>query len=152
MSTVEVQTPQIKTPVVKPVRVKKVLVGPKKTNKTLIIIIIIVVILLIGGGIGAYFALTKEKTWVNKGCFKDEVLRAQTQNDPKRAIPMYVHPVTTLEECKAIAARNNANVIGLQNGNECWYGRDPNYSRYGAETGACPALGGPMVNNVYVLE
>lgn len=146
MSTEEV--PRLKSP---KLSIKKV-VKAKRSNKSSIVIGIFVVLVLVIGGLGVYFYMSKDKKWVSKGCFKDEVTEAGMQNDPKRAIPMYVHPVTSLEECKTIAAEHNANVIGLQNGNECWYGTDSQYDRHGAETGACPDLGGPLVNNVYVYE
>ena len=80
------------------------------------------------------------------GCYKDT---------NARAIPDLIGGYyTSVEQCaKDAYNRNNTyNIIGLQNGNECWAGFNPDYAKYGYEIGCSAALGGPWTNQVYSIN
>jgi hypothetical protein len=79
-------------------------------------------------------------TWESRGCFLDAW---------DRAIPNKTS-ATNYKTCEADAIAGGYNVFALQNGNECWAGKDSNYAKYGAAT--CGALGGAWKNKVYALS
>jgi hypothetical protein len=60
-----------------------------------------------------------------------------------------------MEQCKKLAIRNNADVFGLQNGNECMtgiQGKGTDFPKYGRAEEECKPLGGGMTNQVYATK
>jgi hypothetical protein len=83
------------------------------------------------------------KSWIDKGCWKD---------DQTRVIPNSIsQPNMTLDECKKYALANGANILGMQNGNECYIGKDSQYDKLGS-VASCNLQGDAWVNRVYRLE
>jgi len=84
---------------------------------------------------------TKEEQFTYRGCFGDA--------EP-RAIPTRLNNVESKEECEAQAIENGFDTFGLQNGNECWCGVDPQYNIYNKRIEPeCPPLGSVYTNQVY---
>ena len=75
-----------------------------------------------------------------KGCFNDS---------GNRAIPQR-YGTNDLETCAKQALANGNNVIGLQNGTECWGGKDSKYEAQGS-AGNCPKGGRGWTNQVYTF-
>jgi hypothetical protein len=90
---------------------------------------------------------TKSK-WIDQGCWADA---------PNRTIPFARGANLTLEECQQVADANGDNVIGLQDGGQCFTGKDSNYKSQGkknqyATVTSCAPLGGPWINHVYTIN
>jgi len=84
-----------------------------------------------------------KKPYTYIGCFKDTGNRAIP--DPKTVVNG-----DKAAECAKIAMSKGHNIFGVQNGNECFTGKDPEYDRYGPAQG-CAQDGGPWTNQVYVM-
>ena len=82
-----------------------------------------------------------------KGCFNDKEDRAISQ---KIATGTGTEPMTT-SRCALLAMKNQSNTFGIQNGQECWIGLNPDYSKYGKSTN-CAANAGPMKQHVYTVK
>jgi hypothetical protein len=73
-----------------------------------------------------------------------------------RAIGPDVTTANSLAECQAIAKSKGANVMGLQYGNQCFYGKDSDYKKYGKiPEDRCKPNGtkdeNAWINNVWTL-
>lgn len=73
-----------------------------------------------------------------KGCWKDTT---------DRAIPTFLEGVKP-ENCMSEAVKRGFNTYGLQNGNQCFVGNDPNYTKYGMAE-KCDKNGNMWTNQVY---
>ena len=73
-----------------------------------------------------------------KGCWKDTT---------DRAIPTFLEGVKP-ENCMSEAVKRGFNTYGLQNGNQCFVGNDPNYTKYGSAE-KCDKNGNVWTNQVY---
>ena len=73
-----------------------------------------------------------------KGCWKDTT---------DRAIPMYLEGVTP-ENCMSEAIKKGYNTYGLQNGNQCFIGNNPDYAKHGRAEN-CDKFGNQWKNQVY---
>jgi hypothetical protein len=95
------------------------------------------------------------------GCYKDSTYDFETEKDDvaNRAIPNFLGRVDTrngepnaIKQCANAAYKKGYNIIGLQNGNECWGGLNPNYSKFDYSAGDCGSLGKPWVNTVFGIK
>lgn len=96
-------------------------------------------------------------SWSWMGCWNDK-------NSPRALSGPSTAKGQTIDNCAEYAWRNGYNIIGLQYGNECWYGNSlSNAERYGAYNSgngcntACPGdsnqvCGGSYINNIFQLN
>jgi hypothetical protein len=92
------------------------------------------------------------KQWRYKGCFKDKEAKPKFCNifggncDPAvyRAIPTKLGGSYNINTCLDTASAKGYNVAGLQFKNECWVGKNSNYSQYGNQN----ATSNCNINNV----
>jgi hypothetical protein len=84
-------------------------------------------------------------SWIYQGCFNDSV--------SNRAIPqMLVNNISFVSQCELAANTDGGvNVIGIQDGDQCFGGLNSNYSQYGPATG-CAVMGGNLTSQVYVFK
>ena len=88
--------------------------------------------------------------WTNQGCWQDGGPAGGQAS--MRAIGPDMVKVNSLDECKTYAKSKGANVIGLQNSNECYYGKDSDYKKYGnIPAERCNPKGDAWINNVWTL-
>jgi hypothetical protein len=83
------------------------------------------------------------KSWIDKGCWRDDQTRVIPTMAPRENM--------TLNECKQFALENGANVLGMQNGNQCFIGIDSPYEKLGPAQ-KCNLRGDAWINRVYKLE
>jgi len=79
-------------------------------------------------------------TWTSQGCFVD------TQ---PRVIPNYLGTVSSVQQCQQQAANAGYNVIGIENGDECWAGTNLSYNSLGTATNCNNNMGGVWSFNAY---
>ena len=84
-----------------------------------------------------------KKPYTYIGCFKDTGNRAIP--DPKNVVSG-----DKAASCAKIAMSKGHNIFAVQNGNECFTGKDSEYDKYGS-AGGCQPDGGPWTNQVYVM-
>ena len=79
-----------------------------------------------------------------KGCYREQT---------DRVLPNFRGNVNSPEQCEAIVRQSGDNIMGLQNSNECWSGKDVDYAKYGIQnnTGRCFQFGDRWVNQIYKL-
>jgi len=89
------------------------------------------------------------------GCYKDQQGFRAVPHKRGKVGGFFVTGRSTSNkvQCQAYAEQFGDNVFALQNGNECWTGKDVQYDVYGEQKDAkkCGPNGGPNTNQVYTL-
>jgi len=92
------------------------------------------------------------------GCFKDNVVQ--------RAVPHFrgklfvdrsillTHSPEPMKQCQAFAQEAGDNIFAIQNGDQCWTGKDVHFDMHGPQNKRflCTALGGLLTSQVYLVD
>ena len=85
-----------------------------------------------------------------KGCFKDSGNRAIPDHPSVRIGPHSSANTNVYDGCKQLAKQRGDNTFAIQDLNECYTGKNPNYDMYGPAQG-CGPNGGGWTQQVYEL-
>lgn len=81
--------------------------------------------------------------WHSVGCWNDNI---------HRAMPVRLYGNYNVQQCQNAALNAGANTCALQNGDACFIGNSPYFSKYGASHENCEPRGGKWINHVYIYE